>query len=248
MMPRARILAATLALCALGPSLAQAQPTAKMTAAFTPERLGAPTTISASFQLAWSERRPPVLTGVTLAYPRNLGFATSGLGLTPCNPALLEENGPQVCPANSHMGAGSALVEVPIGGYLYREAVQLTLLAGPSPNGNLQLLVSAVGVSPVAALVVLNGELLAGRLRITVPPIPTLPEGPYVALVAMHLTLGGHLTYYERVRGRNVAYHPPGIGLPRTCPRGGFPFAATFAFVDGRHASAHTKVACPRRK
>jgi hypothetical protein len=62
----------------------------------------------------------------------------------------------------------------------------------------------------------------------------------------MHLTLGGHLTYYERVHGRTIAYHPAGIGLPRSCPRGGFPFGATFSFLDGQHASARTKVACPR--
>jgi hypothetical protein len=245
-MQRARILAATLALCACAPGAALATPTARMSASFTPERLGAPTTISASFQISWSERRPPVLTGAQLVYPRNLGFATSGLGLAACDPTQLEENGPDTCPANSHMGSGSALVEVPIGGYLYQEPIQLTILAGPSPSGYLQLLVSAVGTTPVAALVVLYAELLPGRLSITVPPIPTLPEGPYVALVAMHLTLGGRLTYYERLHGRNVAYHPAGIGLPRTCPRGGFRFASTFAFLDGRHASAHTRVPCPR--
>jgi hypothetical protein len=247
-MSRARILVAALALCAPVSSAANAQPTARMTAAFTPERLGAPTTISASFRISWSERDPPVLTGAQLAYPRNLSFATSGLGLAACNPVLLAEDGPEACPANSQMGSGSALVEIPIGGYLYREAVQLTLFAGPSPNGYLQLLVSGEGVSPVAALVVLNAELLAGRLNITVPEIPTLPEGPYVALVAMQLTLGGHLTYYERVHGKNVAYHPAGIGLPHSCPRGGFPFAASFAFLDGRHAVAHTNVPCPRHR
>jgi hypothetical protein len=247
-MPRARILAATLTLCAVGSGIAQAQPSATMSAAFTPERLGAPTTISASFNLTWSEPRAPVLTGVTLVYPHNLGFATSGLGLAPCDPALLEENGPNICPANSRMGGGSALVEVPIGGLLYKESVQLTLLAGPSPQGNLQMLVSGVGSTPVVASVVLNAELLAGRLSITVPPIPTLPEGPYVALVAMHLTLGGHLTYYELVHGKSVAYHPAGIGLPPSCPRGGFRFGATFAFLDGRHASAHTRVPCPHKR
>jgi hypothetical protein len=64
----------------------------------------------------------------------------------------------------------------------------------------------------------------------------------------MHLTLGGRLTYYERVHGRNIAYHPAGIGLPRSCPRGGFPFAATFRFLDGRHAGAQTRVPCPRHR
>ena len=219
-----------------------------MTAAFLPERLGRPSTISASFQISFSEKRPPVLRSVQLGYPRNLGFATSGLGLAACDPSLLEKYGPAVCPANSYMGSGSALVEIPIAGYLYRETVQLTLVAGPSPSGYLQLLVSAIGESPVYALVVLSAELLPGRLSITVPPIPTLPEGPYVALVAMHLTLGGHLTYYEHTRGKIIPYHPAGIGLPRICPRGGFRFAATFAFLDGQHASARTSVACPDKR
>jgi hypothetical protein len=239
---------ATLAICASIAGTAAAAPTARMIATFHPNRLGAPTAISAAFQIFWSERRPPVLTGAELTYPRNLGFATSGLGLAVCEPAPLEENGPESCPANSHVGSGSATVEVPLGGQLYRETVQLTVLAGPSPDGYLHLLVSAVGVTPVAALVVLYAELLPGRLSIAVPPIPTLPEGPRVALVAMHLTLGGHVTYYERVGGRSVAYHPAGIGLPRRCPRGGFAFGATFDFLDGAHASAHASVPCPSKR
>ena len=218
-----------------------------MSAAFKPERLGAPTTISAGFQISSRERRPPVLTGVQLDYPPNLGFATSGLGLAACDPTLLEENGPEVCPANSHMGSGSALVEIPLGGFLHQETIRLTLLAGPSPNGVLRVLVWAVGTFPVSALAVLSGELLPRGLSIIVPPIPTLPEGPYVSLVEMHLELGGRLTYYERVRGRTVAYHPAGIGLPRSCPRGGFLFGATFAFLGGGSARTHTRVACPRR-
>jgi hypothetical protein len=218
-----------------------------MSAALTPERLGAPTTLSASFRISWEEARPPVLTAVALTYPRNLGFATSGLGLAACDPALVAENGPEICPANSHMGSGSALVEIPLGGFLHREAIQLTLLAGPSPNGVLHVLVAAVGSFPVYDVAVLSGELLGGVLRIAVPPIPTLPEGPYVSLVQMHLVLGGRLTYYERVGGRDVAYHPPGIGLPRTCPRGGFQFGATFSFLDRQHAKAQSRVACPRR-
>jgi hypothetical protein len=218
-----------------------------MRAALTPERLGAPSTISAGFQISWSEPRPPVLTSVQLSYPHNLGFATSGLGLAACDPTQLEENGPEVCPANSQIGSGSAVVEIPLGGFLHREAVTLTLLAGPSPNGVIHWLVCALGAFPVSALEVLSADLMPATLSITVPPIPTLPEGPYVALTEMHITLGGSLTYYERVRGRSIAYHPPGIGLPRSCPPGGFPFAATFAFLDGQRASTRTRVACPRR-
>jgi hypothetical protein len=243
---RALIPAATLACLLAAPGAALAIPTASMTAAFKPERLGAATTMSASFAVSWSEPRPPVLTAVQLSYPRNLGLATSGLGLAACAPETLQAEGPEACPANSLMGSGSALVEIPLGGILHRESVALTLLAGPSPEGSLHLLASAVGVFPVSALVVLTAELAPGLLSVTIPPIPTLPDGPYVALVAMRLVLGGHLTYYERVHGRNVAYHPAGIGLPRSCPRGGFPFAAIFSFKEGQRADASTSVACPK--
>jgi hypothetical protein len=237
----------TLALCALAPSATLAAPTAKMSAALRPERLGRPTTISADFRIGWSEPRPPVLTGVQLVYPNNLGFATSGLGLAACDQALLEENGPEACPANSRMGQGSALVEIPLSGFLHAEKVQLSLLAAPSPNGYVHIFVSGVGSFPVSALVVLSAELLPGGLGITIPPIPTLPDGPYVSLVEMHLELGGRLTYFESIHGHAVAYHPPGIGLPRNCPRGGFRFAATFAFLGGESVTAQARVACPRR-
>ncbi len=144
------------------------------------------------------------------------------------------------------MGSGSALVEIPIGPQIVSETAHVALLAGPSQNGYLQILASVTGETPVAARVVLSTQLAPGLLQIPVPPIPSLPEAPYVAVVHMHLILGGHLTYYEPVHGHEVAYHPVGIGLPRSCPRGGFPFAASFGFLDGGHAEARTSVACPR--
>jgi hypothetical protein len=230
------------------PAGASAAQTATMSAAFTPERLGAATTVSLGFRITSGGGAPAALSGVEIAYPRNLGFATSGLGLAACSPAVLEVEGPAACPANSHMGYGSALVEIPIGPELVQETVRLALLAGPSPDGYLHLLVCATGEFPVIALVVLSAVLLPGHLSIVVPPIPSLPEAPYVALVEMHLTLGGHLTYHETVHGRSVAYHPAGVGLPSRCPRGGFPFGATFAFLDGSRSSARTTVPCPRRR
>jgi len=219
-----------------------------MSAAFTPEHLGAPTTVSFGFQLAQGGRVPAPLTGVELAYPRDLGLATSGLGLRACSPIQLETFGPTGCPANSRMGYGTAVVEIAFGPDLVKETVQLALLAGPSPDGFLHLLVYASGEFPVEAAVVFTAVLLPGHLTVTIPPIPSLPAAPYVALTAMHLTLGGHLTYYEMVRGRRVAYHPAGVGLPGTCPRGGFRFAATFLLLDGERAGSRASVACPKRR
>jgi hypothetical protein len=121
------------------------------------------------------------------------------------------------------------------------------LVAGPSEGGYIRLLVCATGLTPVAARVVMPTLLIAGHLRISVPLVPSLPEGPDVSVVSARVSLGGRLTYHERVGKRTVAYHPKGVKLPRRCPRGGFRFSASFSFVDGSKASARTAVRCPRR-
>jgi hypothetical protein len=180
-----------------------------------------------------------------LAYPPNLGLATSGLGLASCSPSELEAFGGEGCPANSRMGFGSASVELALKVETVTEHVSLELFAGPSPDGYLHVLVYASGVFPVYAQVLLSGVLLRGQLSITVPPIPSFPEAPDIVMTQMQLTLGGHLTYYERVGRKLVAYHPAGVGLPTSCPSGGFPFAATFLFLDGGQLRARTAVPCP---
>jgi len=237
-----------LALCALAPAAAGAAQIARISAAFTPERLGAATTVSFGFRIAAPGGTPAPLRGIELAYPPNLGFATSGLGVAACPLEVLEALGPAACPPDSRMGYGSAHVEIPISAHPVEESVTLALVAGPSTDGYLHLLVYASGSTPVIAEVVLSGVLLPGRIDIVVPPIPSLPEAPYVAVTQMRLTLGGDLTYYETVGGASVAYRPPGVGLPRGCPRRGFRFAATFAFIDGTRSKASTSVACPHRR
>jgi len=237
-----------LAACLAAPTPGWAEQSAKIHATFSPEHLGAATAVSFAFQIAGEAPAPAALTAVSLAYPHNLGFATSGLGLASCDPTALEALGPPACPANSLMGTGGATVEVPIGPVLVEEAVTLTVVAGPSPDGYLHMLVYVNGSFPVTAQVVLSGVLLPGRIAIVLPPIPSLPEAPYVSVAQMHLTLGGNITYYETVRGRRVPYRPPGVGLPRTCPHSGFAFAATFNFLNGTRAGAHTAVPCPRHR
>jgi hypothetical protein len=238
-------LAVTLLLCACFTASASASDSARISAVLAPERLGSATTLTFGFAISDAGRAPPALSEIDVGYPSNLGFATSGLGVAPCPTAQLEALGQQVCPANSRMGHGQAEVEIPIGPEVVHERVAIEVFAGPSPDGYLHVLAYVVGLFPIEAQVVLSGVLLPGHLAIVMPPIPSLPFGPYVAVSYMRLVLGGHLTYYEQVAGRNVAYHPAGVGLPRTCPHGGFPFTASFAFIDGRHSSATTAVPCP---
>jgi len=190
---------------------------------------------------------PSPLTGIDMSYPPNLGIATSGLGTASCTQPALEQNGPAGCPRDSIMGSGTALARFRIGAEVFHESATIGIVAGPSPDGRLHLLISATGLTPVAARIVMASTLLGGHFAIAVPLVPSLPEGEDVAVVAVKATLGGNLQYTERRGGRTVRYVPKGIVIPARCPRGGFKFSGRFTFADGTSARAATALACPKR-
>ena len=242
--------------CACLPVAAGAAQKVRLHASLTPERLGAGTTIAFAFTvIPTAGHVPSPLVGVELLYPANLGLATSGLGLATCTAQILEELGPEGCPSESQMGYGTGLVEVPFGPEILQEAATTRVFMANLNQGHLGLVFYAVGQTPVAAEIVFPGLVLpasdpyGGDLSATIPLVPTLPGAPDAAVVKLSTTIGPeHLTYYERARGRYLPYHPRGIVLPRTCPRGGFKFAARFTFQDTTHAAARTAVPCPRRR
>ena len=218
-----------------------------MSATFTPERLGRPTAVSLSLALPSAQGDPPPIATIAVHYPRNLSLATSELGLATCSIAVLELDGPSACPPNSRMGNGTATVAYGVGDEPFAENVGIALVAGPSPDGYIHLLAVATGEWPVIATIVMPAVMHPGELLITVPPVPGPPGGPYVSLSQMHVTIGGHLTYYEHSHGRLVAFQPPGIALPPSCPHGGFRFATDLTFLDGTRTATQAVVACPRR-
>jgi hypothetical protein len=238
------------------PASAPAAPSVKIHASFTPERLGRGTTVGFGFDVAVPVGQDPLpLAQLDVRYPAQLGIATSGLGVASCTAATLEALGPKGCPVESLMGHGSALTEIPFGPGILRETASITIVRGPVQNGQASLLFYSEGGTTVDAQVVFTGLLLpapapfGGVVSTSLPPIPTLPESFDVALVRLRYTLGpGGLTYYERIHGELVPYHPRGIILPSSCPRGGFPFAASFVFLGGEHTRATTEVPCPRRR
>ncbi len=93
----------------------------------------------------------------------------------------------------------------------------------------------------------MGGVIHPGRLRISVPPVPSVPGAGDVAIVALQATLGGALTYYERSHGHTIAYRPRGIALPDRCPAGGWRMSARLRFADGSVSGARSVVGCPRR-
>jgi hypothetical protein len=253
----AALAALVLICCACLPATAGAAQAVKLHASLTPEQLGAGTTIAFAFTVSSTAAGhvPSPLTGVELLYPANLGLATSGLGLATCTATILEELGPEGCPSESQMGYGAGLVEVPFGPEILQETATTKVFMAQLNHGHLGLVFYADGATPVAAQIVFPGLVLpasdpyGGNLSTTIPLVPTLPGAPDAAVVKLSTTIGPeHITYYERIHGRYLPYHPRGIVLPRTCPPGGFKFAARFTFQDTTHASAHTAVPCPRRR
>jgi hypothetical protein len=227
----------------------------KLTAAFLPERLGAATTIRIAFRITPSPGRAPLpVTEVKLLYPAELGIGTSGLGLEACLPADLEAHGPAGCPANSLMGHGSALVEVPFGPRRVFERAPITIFSQPVQNGHIGLLFAATGDFPVIANLAFGAFVLpahsrfGGMIDTKLPLVPSVPDGPNVALVALRTTIGpAGILYSERVGDKLVRFHPSGFLLPGKCPRGGFPFAVRLTFLDGSVAAAGTSVRCPSK-
>jgi hypothetical protein len=250
------LMVATALVCGCLVARAGAAENATLQASFSPDRLGVSTTIGFGFHVSTTGGlAPPPLTSVDLHMPAGMNYTVTTLGLAICHPEALLKYGLSGCPANSRLGSGSAVVEVPFGTGSGRELPEIQALVGPSHNGNMVVLFYANGQTPVFAQLVFKGEVLpaygrfGSQLTTVVPPIPSVPNGPDVSIISERATIGpSHLIYYKRVHGRLMPFHPIGIAVPKRCPRGGFPFSAEFGFQDGSHASASTNVPCPPRR
>lgn len=226
---------------------------ARLHASFSPDRLGASTTIGFGFTLHAPEgMTPPPLTSIVLRMPAGMNYLHSTLGLATCTKAQIIAHGSRGCPADSLLGSGSSYVEVPFGKTNGREWPQIQVFNGRPHDEHTVVLFYVNGLMPVFAQLVFKGELLPDRgiygtkLKVTVPLVESITDGPDVSIVRVHATLGPkHLLYKGRAHGHIHYFHPHGIEVPRRCPKGGFPFAADFAFQGGVTAQARTKVPCP---
>jgi hypothetical protein len=252
---RTIVAAATLLACGCLPAAAaaQAKETATLSTSFSPDRLGVSTTLGFSFKISTTDGlAPPPLNSIDLHMPAGMNYTTTTLGLAICQPETLAKEGLKGCPANSRLGFGEAFVEVPFGNGAGTELPEIQAVMGPSHNGNIVVLFYANGKTPVSAQLVFRGEvepasgLFGSQLSTLVPPIPSVPGGNNVAIISVKATIGPEdLTYYKHVHGKLVSFKPLGIGVPEHCPRGGFPFSASFTFEDGSATSASTKIPCP---
>lgn len=253
---RTALVALALSLCTSFPTTASAvTERATLHASFSPDRLGASTTIAFGFRLATSEgAAPPPLTSLSLRLPAGLDYSTTTLGLAICQPVALLAKGLAGCSPNSRLGYGRAYVEVPFGVGTGHEIPDIQALMGPPHDGNIVVLFYVNGQAPVSAQLIFTGEVLSdsgifgSQLATSVPAIASVAGGSNVSVVSVESTIGpSRLTYYRRRHGRLVPFRPIGVSVPDRCPRGGFPFSAAFGFEDGSHTTASTTVPCPPR-
>jgi hypothetical protein len=239
---------------ALSPSVACGSQLVKLKARFSPDRLGASTTIRFGFTIKSTNGGvPSPVTDVQIFLPAGMGLGTADLGEETCNQSTIVEFGPDGCSPNSRMGTGNASVEIPVGSMRVKINAQVVVFMGVPQNHHTTMLIYAETVTPVYGQYFFPSELLpatgayGAKIHTAMPIIPTWPEGPPAVIVHMETTLGpSHLTYYRRDRGKRIGYRPTGMAIPEVCPRGGFPFAAYYHFLDGSTTSSRTSVPCPR--
>ena len=223
---------------------------------FSPDKLGEPTTISFAFTITSTTGQiPSPLTNIDLHLPSGINPATATIGDAHCQPNVLLQQGIEGCAPNAALGAGSALAAVAIGPETIFENANITVVNGPPNHQHLVFLFYAVGVTPVSTQLVFPAEIFlnqegpfSGNINTNVPPIPSLPGAPFVSVLHFQSTLGPQgITYTRRVHGKTVKFHPEGVAVPTSCPRGGFRFSASFSFMDGSTVTANSRVPCPPR-
>src|SRR5277367_6454709 len=104
-MSKLRAILAALFVCCCLPATAGAAQTVTLHTSFSPDKLGASTTVGFSFQIASTTGGlPSPLTGLSLHLPAGIDYVTTTLGLSICHPAALVERGLTGCPPNSRVG------------------------------------------------------------------------------------------------------------------------------------------------
>ena len=247
------VVGAVLLAFAGSPAAAAGAETVTLHTSFSPDRLGASTTIGFGFEVASSDGGPPSpLQSVSLSLPAGIDYLSTTLGLAICQPATLLERGLAACSPNSRPGIRQRLRGSAFGQGAGYEIPHIQALMGPPHDGNIVVLFYADGREPVDAQIVFEGELIAGSqtfggsLDAAVPLIPSVAGGPPVSIVSVSATIGpADLTYYERVHGHMVSFHPTGVSVPLRCPRGGFPSRRSSPSRTGP-ARSHARP-CPAR-
>jgi hypothetical protein len=252
---KARILPLALVGCAclVGAALAFASETFTVSTYFTPDKLGAPTNLSAKTVFAYSVGDVPTpVSNVTAYGPAGLEVNVTGAGT--CAKAKLEDEGPSACPSDSRIGFGGGVGLVEIAKEIIKEPFTLDFFLAPPEDGHLAILVYVNAVTPVSLQLVLVAKEIHGPkpygfgVSVEVPPIPTLPGASYASAETVEISIGSQkVAYYQKIHGKRKLIHVKGLVVPKRCPAGGFPFEVSIGFLDGTSSTDKYTAPCPRR-
>jgi hypothetical protein len=230
-------------ICTSHAAIAQAQVSATIKSSLSPDRLGAKGALVVTIRYAGGESGvPSPVRRSVLRFPAGLGIEIPHLRSCPI--ARLRAHGASGCSTQSLLGQGHALAEAQAGSQIITEDISLWLFLGPFHNLEPTFEILGQGYTPFDEQVVLTGTVLPDNppygedLVLSVPPIPTLPLEPDASIVSMTLAVGTSKPRHPRDANTVV--------VPTSCPAGGFPFAADFAYADGSNGSAHSAAPCPR--
>lgn len=236
----------------LRPDNTFASQTVVLSARFTPDRLGASTTIHVHTRISSEPGSvPSPVTKINVMLP--LGMGLGSLGEEACNPVLLTERGVAGCPTNSIMGHGEVLTELPLGPEFVHTRGKITIFMGTPIDNHTTMVDDVETITPIMAQIIYHTEVLpapgnpqSAYLSTEIPLIPTLPGAPFASVIDTSTNIGPQgLTYHKRIHGNEVKYQPTGMTVPDRCPRGGFVFGATYNFLDGASIRKHVHVPCP---
>jgi hypothetical protein len=224
------------------PPSASAPTSATITPSLSPERLGARASLTLSISYAGGEFGvPSAVRHSVLRFPA--GMSLDIPRLRACKAARLRAHGLSGCPAQSEIGSGHALAETHAGSQITTEEVELHAFLGPPENLQPTFEVFAQGYTPLDEHVVFTGKVMSANapygeeLELSIPPVPSLPLEPDASIVTFSLTVGA---------SRHSGVHSGStVSVPRSCPAGGFPFAAEFTYADGSVGGALARVPCP---
>jgi hypothetical protein len=221
---------------------------ATIASSLSPDRLGARASLTFSIHYAGGEFGvPSPVRHSVLRFPA--GMSLDIPSLRACKAARLRAHGPSGCPAQSEIGSGQALAETHAGSQISSEEVELHAFLGPPENLQPTFEIFAQGYTPLDEHLVFTGKVLAANapygeeLEMSIPPVPSLPLEPDASIVTFSLTVGGGMG--TGPPGTRPPHSKSMVSVPRSCPAGGFPFAAQFTYADGSVGSALARVPCP---
>ncbi len=249
---RAGLVALVVGACLTVAALAWATETLTIYTRFSPDKLGAPTNLSATATLGSSTGGlPSPIRKVTAYGPAGLEVDTRGAGT--CTVAVLEgPEGPAGCPANSRIGFGGGTGVLELAKELIHEPFTLEFFLGPKEAGHVVILIYVNASTPVSYQVAIPATEVQGPkpygwgVTFEVPLIQTLPGASAVSAEKTFFTIGdSKVAYFEKVHGKRKLVHVRGIVVPKTCPRGGFPYEVTIGFQDGTSTTYKGSYPCP---